>query len=96
MSIDRETMEEEIRALGNLCKCRSYDGPCRACMKADKLNQQLDKLQAEDDVVREIVDWMNSPEMKVQYNNVQSVLRGIAACVERRDFRKKDTKDSPA
>lgn len=89
--MDRFDMEEEIRTLGSQCKCRSYDGPCRACMKADKLNDELDKMQAEDDVVRDIVAWMNSPEMKVQYNNAQSILRGIAARIERRDFRKKDS-----
>lgn len=91
--IDRELLEEEIRELSRQCKCIG-DGNCRACMKAEKLNNKLDKMQAEDDIVQEIVDWMNGPEMKVQYNNVQSVLRGLAACIERRDFRKKDLKKS--
>jgi hypothetical protein len=93
--IDRELLEEEIRELSRKCKCFSRDGACGACMKAEKLNDKLDIMQAEDDLLREIVAWMNSPEMKAQYNNAQSVLRGIAACIERQDFRKKDLKNSP-
>lgn len=91
--MDRELLEEEIRELSRQCKCFSREGSCRACMRAEKLNDKLDIMQAEDDIVKEIVDWMNSPEMKVQYNNAQSILRGLSACIERRDFRKKKTQN---
>jgi len=57
-TIDREQLEEEIRSLGRQCRCRGYDGPCRFCLKADKLNNKLDRLVAEDEVVRRISRWL--------------------------------------
>ena len=43
--IDRELLEEEIRELSRQCKCFSREGSCRACMKAEKLNDKLDMTQ---------------------------------------------------
>lgn len=89
-SLDRETLEEEIRTLSRQCKCFSRDGPCRACLKADKLNQKLDQAQAEDDVVRGIVEWLRAnagpgPD-KYHYLTV------AADSIERGEWRKKPEK----
>jgi len=84
MSMDREIIEDEIRELSRKCKCFSREGACGACIKAEKLNQLLDKLQAEDDVVREIVTWLRSfPANKYASKT--------ADAIERREFRRKDT-----
>jgi hypothetical protein len=92
MILDRETMEEEIRALARQCKCISRDGPCRFCLKADQLNHKLDKMQAEDDVVREIVEWLESPGTMTAYSDTKSVLRGLAGAIRRGDWRLKTEK----
>jgi len=82
--IDRELLEEEIRELSRQCKCFSREGSCRACMKAEKLNDKLDIMQAEDDIIRDIVVWLRSfPANKYASKT--------ADAIERREFRKKDS-----
>lgn len=81
----RENLEQEIRTLSRQCKCFGFDGPCRFCTQADKLNQKLDKLIAEDEVVRAIVDWLrvnDGPGAK-QYH----YFRMAADSIERGEWR---------
>lgn len=85
-SLDRENLEEEIRTLSRQCKCFSRDGPCRACLKADQLNNKLDKLQAEDEVVRDIASWLR------RCGDPRWTATDFAAAIERGDWRKKPEK----
>jgi hypothetical protein len=57
-SLDRETIQEEIRTLSHQCKCYGYNGPCRACTKAEKLDQKLSRLEAEDELLDLVTRWL--------------------------------------
>jgi hypothetical protein len=91
-SIDREQLEEEVRELSRQCRCRGYDGPCRFCLKAEKLNDKLDKLQAEDEVVRAIVDHIRG-KAQVFVNGVlyfrDTGLLDLADSIERGEWKPK-------
>lgn len=93
-SIDREQLEEEIRTLSRQCQCRGYSGPCRFCVKAEKLNDKLDRLHAEDEVVRGIVDHIRSRAQVfvkgVLYFRDVGLL-DLADSIERGEWRKKDS-----
>lgn len=83
-SLDREVIQEEIRTLSHQCKCYSYNGPCRACAKAEKLDQKLARLEAEDELIRDISSWLrqvDGPGFAMAANTI-----------ERGDWRKKPEK----
>jgi hypothetical protein len=86
-SLDREAIEEEIRTLGRQCKCFSREGPCRFCLKADGLNAKLDKLQAEDSVIRDVVAMIRA-NAGTDPNQYHYFLMA-ADLVERGEWRKK-------
>lgn len=85
--IDRELLEEEIRELSRACKCMGA-GHCPPCLKAERLNDQLDKLQAEDDIVRDIVTWLRSGVHTLTTVGM-GYAEGIAAAIESREFSRK-------
>ena len=58
MNLDRELLEEEIRTLAHQCKCRDFSGPCRFCMKSEKLERKLDKLEAHDEAMGLVSRWL--------------------------------------
>jgi hypothetical protein len=82
-TIDREQLEEEIRELSRQCQCYSYNGPCRFCRKAEKLNEKLDRLQIEDFVIQDIVQWLRAVD--------GPGFQMAASAIERGDWRKKES-----
>jgi hypothetical protein len=60
MTEERYKLEDEIRELAKQCKCYSYNGPCRFCQRMEKLERKVDKIEAEEHTVKEVVEWLKS------------------------------------
>ena len=62
MTEERYKLEDEIRELAKQCKCYSYNGPCRFCQRMEKLERTVDRIEAEEHVVRQMFQWLGSEE----------------------------------
>jgi hypothetical protein len=80
-SLDREAIQEEIRTLAHQCKCYSYNGPCRACAKAEKLDAKLARLEAEDELLGQVSRWLFT-------NGHQDAAIALSSAILRGDLRK--------
>lgn len=80
-SLDRETIQEEIRTLSHQCKCYSYNGPCRACLKAEKLDAKLARLEAEDELLSLVSGWLFA-------NGHQDAATALGGAIARGELRK--------
>lgn len=80
-SLDRETIQEEIRTLAHQCKCHGYNGPCRACAKAEKLDAKLARLEAEDELLGLVSRWLFT-------NGHQDAATALGCAVTRGELRK--------
>jgi hypothetical protein len=78
---ERYKLEDEIRELARQCKCYSYNGPCRFCQKMEKLERKVDRIEAEEHVIRQISQWLWSDEFQAERHNdvLTKVIHGLAS-----------------
>jgi len=64
MTVDRYKLEDRSHELAAQCRCYSYNGPCRFCRELEKVHRQLDRMDAEEDVIKEITAWITSAKFQ--------------------------------
>lgn len=87
--IDRYKLEDMAHELAAQCRCHNYSGPCRFCSKLEKVHRQLDRIDIEEQVIKEITEWLTHKRLKVISSKefVDAVSYGLAT----REWKKKDT-----
>lgn len=86
--IERYRLEDMAHELAAQCRCYSYNGPCRFCNKLEKVHRQIDKLDVEEQVIKEITAWMTNPKFITM--TIQEFIDAVGYGLATRAWKKKD------
>lgn len=89
MTEEKWKLEDEIRELAQQCKCYSYNGPCRFCQRMEKLERKVDRIEAEEHIVKEVVEWLKSGKFLVFSN--RELLDAIVYGLQTNEWKKPPT-----
>lgn len=85
--IERYKLEDEARSLAERCTCYSYHGPCRFCVKLEKIHRQLDEMDIEERVVKDITAWIC--DEKFRAISVTQFIQAMSHGLATREWKKK-------
>jgi len=86
--IERYKLEDMAHECAAQCRCYSYHGPCRFCNRLEKIHRQLDKMDVEEKVIKEITEWLT--QKRFQVINTREFVDAVSYGLATREWKKKD------